>query len=133
MYRMIGADGREYGPVTADQLRQWITEGRINAETQILAEGGTTWQPAGTSPEFSNCFARPSAPTPTPAAPFPSSAPVRQTHSLATAGLVLGILSITIGFCCCGLGLPFSVGGLICSIVGLSQIRREPERYTGEG
>jgi len=27
MYKIIGADGREYGPITADQLRQWIREG----------------------------------------------------------------------------------------------------------
>jgi len=39
MYRMIGADGREYGPVTADQLREWIAEGRVDAQTKALVEG----------------------------------------------------------------------------------------------
>jgi hypothetical protein len=52
MYRIIGADEREYGPVTADQLRQWIAEGRANAQTRVLVEGATEWKPLGTLPEF---------------------------------------------------------------------------------
>ena len=39
MYKIIGIDGREYGPVSAGQLRQWIVEGRANAQTQALAPG----------------------------------------------------------------------------------------------
>ena len=45
MYKIIGADGREYGPVTAEQLRQWITEGRANAQTRVQAEGMNEWKP----------------------------------------------------------------------------------------
>ena len=33
MYRIIGGDGREYGPISLDQMRQWIAEGRVNAQT----------------------------------------------------------------------------------------------------
>jgi hypothetical protein len=29
IYKIIGQDGKEYGPVTAEQLRQWIAEGRV--------------------------------------------------------------------------------------------------------
>jgi hypothetical protein len=39
MYRIIGAAGRKYGPVSAEQMRQWIAEGRVNAHTMALAEG----------------------------------------------------------------------------------------------
>ena len=134
MYRIIGADGREYGPVTTDQFRQWIAEGRVNAETKVLVEGATTWQPAGTVPELSLFFTISAAPpgtAPSPA-PLPTTPPARQTHPLATTGLVLGILSITIGLCCCS-GFPFSIAGLICSIIGLSQTRSDPQRYSGEG
>jgi hypothetical protein len=52
MYKIIGADGKEYGPISADQLRQWIAEGRVNATTQILPEGGTEWRPVSAFPEF---------------------------------------------------------------------------------
>ena len=44
MYKIIGADGREYGPVTAEQLRQWVGEGRVNAQTLVQPEGGTDWK-----------------------------------------------------------------------------------------
>jgi hypothetical protein len=45
MYKIIGADGREYGPVTADQLRNWIAEGRATAQTRAQAEGSAQWKP----------------------------------------------------------------------------------------
>ena len=52
MYKIIGGDQKEYGPVTADQLRAWITEGRVNGQTSIWAEGATEWKPLATFPEF---------------------------------------------------------------------------------
>lgn len=136
---MIGADGREYGPISADQLRQWIGQGRANAATSVLPEGASEWKPLGSLPEFSMLFAAPaSAPTPgaapTPAAPavYPAATlPPLRTNGFATAGLVLGILSITLGLCCCD-GLPFSISGLVFSIIAISQINAHPERYDGK-
>ena len=52
MYKIIGADGREYGPVSTEQLQQWIREGRANAQTQVQAEGSTEWKPISAFPEF---------------------------------------------------------------------------------
>ena len=39
MYRVIGADGQQYGPVSAEQIRQWMVEGRVNAQTLVQAAG----------------------------------------------------------------------------------------------
>lgn len=52
MYKIIGADGKEYGPVSADQLRQWLNEGRVNKQTRVLAEGSADWQTLGEVPEL---------------------------------------------------------------------------------
>jgi hypothetical protein len=52
MYRIIGADQREYGPVTADELRTWIAQGRANGQSPIKPDGATEWKPLGTFPEF---------------------------------------------------------------------------------
>jgi hypothetical protein len=52
MYKILGGDGKEYGPVTADTLRQWLAEGRANAQTMVLAEGGSNWVALGSLPEF---------------------------------------------------------------------------------
>ena len=56
MYRIIGGDGREYGPVSAAQIEQWIAQNRSNARTQIKAEGAETWSSLGELPEFANAF-----------------------------------------------------------------------------
>jgi uncharacterized membrane protein len=58
MFHMIGGDGQEYGPVTAEQLREWIAAGRANGETKIRAEGSTEWKPLSQLPEFSEALAR---------------------------------------------------------------------------
>jgi TM2 domain-containing membrane protein YozV len=52
MYRIIGADGQSYGPVSAEQLKRWLAENRVNGLTQVLAEGATEWKPLGALPEF---------------------------------------------------------------------------------
>ncbi len=57
MYRIIAADGKEYGPVTADQLKQWIAEGRAHAQTRVLAEGATEWKALVDCPEFAEVLA----------------------------------------------------------------------------
>lgn len=52
MYRIIGSDGREYGPVTADQIRQWIAESRANGQTRVRTEDSETWRTLAEVPEF---------------------------------------------------------------------------------
>jgi hypothetical protein len=131
MYRIIGADGREYGPISADQLRQWITEGRANSATHVLVEGAPEWKPLGSLPEFSLLFAA-RTPAVTPAPFATGTTPAQTTNAFATTGLVLGIISLSAGLCCC-YGLPFNVSGLIFSLIALSQIRSHPEKYSGRG
>lgn len=133
MYRIIGADGREYGPISAEQLRQWIAENRANATTRVLVEGSTDWKTLGSLPEFSALLAtKPRAAIPSAPAPFPSAIFAPKTNGFGTAGMVLGIFSLTIGLCCC-YGMPFNILGLIFSVIALVQINSNPERYTGKG
>lgn len=129
MYKIIGADGKEYGPVAAGQLRQWIAEGRANAQTPTLAPGAPEWKPLGAVPEFAGQFAPPIPPVIGPLKPGTLTAgQLPKTNSFATAGLIFGILSLT---CCCG--CPFNILGLVFSLIGLSQINRHPELYEGRG
>jgi hypothetical protein len=60
-YRMIGADGKEYGPITAEQLRLWIAEGRANAQTRVRAEEALEWKNLADLPEFASALG-PTAP-----------------------------------------------------------------------
>ncbi|HWI56026.1 MAG TPA: DUF4339 domain-containing protein [Bacillota bacterium] len=59
MFRIIGIDRKEYGPVTEDQIRQWLKEGRANAHTQVQREGAENWERLGEMPEFTTGFRLP--------------------------------------------------------------------------
>lgn len=37
-------DGRQFGPVTGEQLHAWYEEGRITADCQLLRKGAQRWQ-----------------------------------------------------------------------------------------
>ena len=124
MYKIIGADGKEYGPVSAEVLKQWIAEGRANGQTRVQPENAVEYRYLKDLPEF-NLGTGPTA-APSSIAPSVIVAPgPRHTNSLATTGLILGIVSITFGLCCCS-GFPFSIAGAICSGIALSQIKQNP-------
>lgn len=52
MFIIIGGDGREYGPATADQVRAWINGGRANLDTRAKLAGENEWRRLGDFPEF---------------------------------------------------------------------------------
>jgi len=68
MYKIIGADQKEYGPITSDQIRQWIRDGRVNAHTQVRLEPDGNWQPLSAFPEFADAL-QPGVAAPGPTAP----------------------------------------------------------------
>jgi len=77
MYKIIGADQKEYGPISGDELRQWIGEGRVNGQTPIQAGGETAWKSVAEFPEFAAALAAsPSAAMPPLAAADHSTLPV---------------------------------------------------------
>lgn len=130
IYKIIGDDGQEYGPVTGEQIRAWIAEGRVERRTPVFVDGAKDWNFVGLLPEFTNCFATPGTP-PTiapPSHPAGTAGKMAKTNGYAQAGLIFGILSMT---CCCG--FPFGVLGLVFSLVGLSQINANPQLQEGRG
>jgi hypothetical protein len=56
MYKIIGGDQKEYGPVDFDQLASWIRDNRANGQSLVQREGGP-WVPMGTLPEFASLLA----------------------------------------------------------------------------
>lgn len=97
MYKVIGADGREYGPVTGEQLRQWIAEGRANAQTRVQAEGTTEWKPLADFPELLGTTA--AVPPTLGATPYAAPLPTTVPNYLAWA-------IVTTICCCLPLGIP---------------------------
>jgi hypothetical protein len=123
-YRIVGADGKVYGPVTLEQLRQWFAQGRVEARTPVHVAGASAWTTLGQLPELAAQPAASPATSPPLAAPIP---PIpRGTNRFATAGLVCALLAWTC--CCC---LPFNLLGLVFSIIALVQINAQPEPQGG--
>jgi hypothetical protein len=64
MYKIIGGDQKEYGPVSAEEVRRWIAEGRLNGQSLVQAEGNTDWKPLSSYPEFASSLRAQSSPPP---------------------------------------------------------------------
>ena len=99
MFKIIGGDGRQYGPVTVEQMREWIAAGRANAQTQIQREGETDWKPLSDFSEFADALAAKSpAQLPPPPAPPPPSSSAPDPVALANEVLARGC-EVNIGSC----------------------------------
>jgi hypothetical protein len=53
------------------------------------------------------------------------------SQSLAVSSMVLGLVSITLGWCC-SFGLLTAPVAIVLGIIALSQIKSQPNRYTGK-
>ena len=52
MFIIIGGDGKEYGPVSAEQVRTWLASGRANLQTKAKYAGTEEWHTLGDYTEF---------------------------------------------------------------------------------
>jgi len=55
-YTIIGGDGKQYGPVSGEDLLKWISEGRVNAQSMAKAESDAEFRPLAAFPEFAGAF-----------------------------------------------------------------------------
>ena len=90
IYKIIGADGQQYGPVTADQISRWIAEGRINGETVVLVTGSDGWKPLSTFPELVDELKPPLTSSTPPA--------IRALPQTASSKIPAGVCGILLGF-----------------------------------
>jgi hypothetical protein len=77
-------------------------------------------------------YSAPQSPQPGWKPPPPPAYPAAQQKSLAIASLILGIVSITIGFCCY-FGVATGPVAMGLGIYALTQIKKNPNRYGGKG
>lgn len=65
-------------------------------------------------------------------APPPPPFIANQQHPMAAVSLVLGIVSVTVGWCC-SFGILTAPVAIALGIAALVQIKNNPTRYTGKG
>jgi hypothetical protein len=68
-YMVLGADGKEYGPVTLNQITGWIHDGRVPAQQQVRRSDMQHWAAASAFAELQGLFEPVSAPAAAPATP----------------------------------------------------------------
>jgi len=51
-YKILGGDGKEYGPATLEQIQTWAREGRVTAATQVMRSDTNAWHPASSYSEL---------------------------------------------------------------------------------
>ncbi len=56
MYKILGADQREYGPVEADVVRTWIAQHRADGLTMAWSEDAAGWKRLAEFPEFADAL-----------------------------------------------------------------------------
>ena len=109
MYKIIGADNKEYGPITLEQMRQWLAEGRVNTQTLVWSETSNNWKPLAAYPELAPAGAIPGAP---PAfAGMPTSD--RSAALSKVSGPAIGLMIAG------GLGVLFSIAGIAMHFLGV--------------
>jgi uncharacterized membrane protein len=86
-YFIIGGDGKTYGPVTDADVRKWIAEGRLNAQSEAKAESDAEFRALAQFPEFADSYAQPDAPAPI--APIPTANDfLQQDYELDLGGCI---------------------------------------------
>ena len=125
-YTVIGSDQKQYGSVTADDIRRWITDGRLNAQSLVREESDTEFRPLSAFPEFADAFvARAATPIMPPPLPTTPTSPAK-TSGVAITSLVLGILGV---FTC---GITALIG-LIFGIIAMVKVKNSGGKLGGGG
>lgn len=131
MYRIIGIDGRQYGPVSTEQLNEWIALGRANGQTLAQADGGTDWRPLAAFPEFVNALGAKSTPLAPPFVSQPSPVIANKASNKLAAGICgillgsFGVHKFILGYTNAGVImlvvtlLTCGFGGIVMHVIGL--------------
>ena len=129
MYKVLGSDGNEYGPVSAGQVKKWVAENRVEKKTPIMPEGAPDWVFLESLPEFAVAFG-PSATGP-PAIPSSARASkpadglnaiIPYKNARALVAYYPGVFSVIPP-----LGALLGIPALVLEISGLRFRRRNPE------
>ena len=84
-YIIIGGDGKEYGPITSDDVRQWIAEGRLNSQSLAKSVSDAEFRPLEKFPEFADLWG---GNTPGTIAPLSSASVSDEDYELDLGGCI---------------------------------------------
>ncbi len=129
MYKVLGSDGNEYGPVSAEQVKKWIAENRVEEKTPVMPDDRVDWVFPGSRPEFAEASA-PTASGPPPILPSAKASKsadglntiIPYKNSRALAAYYLGVFSLVPP-----IGALLGIPALVLGISGLCFRSWNPE------
>lgn len=122
MYKIKGQDQREYGPVDAAQVRQWISQGRVDAQTLAQIEGASEWRSLGSFPDFAAAIAPPPIRPTTPPPDNTIATIIPYRNAPALVAYYLGVFSL---IPC--VGFLLGIAAVVLGVMGLNRARQYPE------
>jgi hypothetical protein len=122
-YTIIGGDQKPYSSVTADDVRRWIADGRLNGQSLAKEENDTEWRPLSAFPEFADALAASSAPPPPFSSPVAAASGERDAALQLVKGPAIGLkVTAIVGLVLVAVGLVINVLTLSGFHIGLQQI-----------
>jgi preprotein translocase subunit YajC len=121
-YTIIGGDQKPYSSVTADDIRRWIADSRLNAQSLAKEEHDTEWRPLSAFPEFADALAASSAPPPSISSPVTTASGGRDAALQLVKGPAIGLKVTAI------LGLVLVAAGLVMNIMTLGGFQIFPQQ-----
>ena len=121
-YKIKGTDGGEYGPVSTEELQQWIAQNRCTRESLVEVDGSGEWVPLATLPEFQDAFA----------APPPASAPASAQGDSGISTVipyknVPALIAYYVGVFCIICPPLLCFPAIILGVIGLRRVKENPE------
>jgi len=128
-------DAGEQVLITEERLGQLASDKLITAKTLVWNSDLPDWQPCGLlRPEWFSTNLNSDSPPQLPAHIKPTAG--KQTHPLAVASIICGIVSI-IPIGCAGLFgivvLPIAIAAIICGHIAHNKIRSQEDEFDGGG
>ena len=93
MYKIVGVDGQQYGPVSAKEIRRWIAENHDNAQTLVQAESVPEWKPLARFRNFPPNGNRRRRPSPRRRPPWPRKRPTESQQAFVILLAVLAFIN----------------------------------------
>jgi len=115
-------DETEYGPLDAEQIREWVREKRMDNNSLVEVDGSGEWVPLATLPEFQDAFAAP------PPAPAPASAQGEGgVSTVIPYKNVPALIAYYVGVFCIICPPLLCFPAIILGVIGLRRVKENPE------
>ncbi|HMJ89206.1 MAG TPA: DUF4190 domain-containing protein [Candidatus Acidoferrum sp.] len=115
MYTLRGADHQEHGPLSARDVRDWISSGRANNDTEARADNEPAWRPLSQFVEFGPALQI------TAAANSPPALPAQKPNR------IMAIAAFAVSF----IPLIMTLPALALGIVALVFAKKKPQQFGG--